>query len=190
MNGHHATTVSTDVEKLQLREMVQDYMNQNEINKRVRTLINTNNLKNSRFSINMDELRAFNPRLGTFVMNDPLQAIKMFQDQLNNSAKSMREDGSHKTANNEKMAVAQDNFPTKTQIYYVNFEGNFGKSHVTPRGLRADLLNQFVAVSGIVTKMSIVRPRIQTSVHYCEETKRGHLKHYNDVHDLNTLANE
>jgi hypothetical protein len=78
MNGHHATTVSTDVEKLQLREMVQDYMNQNEINKRVRTLINTNNLKNSRFSINMDELRAFNPRLGTFVMNDPLQAIKMF----------------------------------------------------------------------------------------------------------------
>ena len=51
---------------------------------------------------------------------------------------------------------------------------------MTPRGLKADLINQFVAVNGIVTKMSIVRPRIQTSVHYCEATKRGMIKNYND----------
>lgn len=51
-------------------------------------------------------------------------------------------------------------FPKKTTVYYVNFDGNFGRNHVTPRGLKAELINQFVAVNGIVTKMSIVRPRI------------------------------
>ena len=88
--------------------------------------------------------------------------------------------------NNEKLAVQSDTmFPKKVQVYYVNFEGNFGRNHVTPRGLKADLINQFVAVNGIVTKMSIVRPRIQTSVHYCEATKRGLIKTYNDTNNLN-----
>lgn len=36
--------------------------------------------------------------------------------------------------------------------------------------------------------MSIVRPRIQTSVHYCEATKRGLIKSYNDQNNLNQLA--
>lgn len=91
--------------------------------------------------------------------------------------------------NNEKMAVSSDNnFPTKTSVYYINFEGNFGKNHITPRGLRADLLNQYVAVSGIVTRMGIVRPCIQTSVHYCEETKRGHIKNYQDYTNIKQLA--
>jgi DNA replication licensing factor MCM3 len=94
-----------------------------------------------------------------------------------------------KGGNSEKMAMATDiQFPKKTQVYYVNFDGNFGRNHVTPRGLKADLINQFVAVNGIVTKMSIVRPRIQTSVHYCEATKRGIIKNYNDTNNLNQLA--
>lgn len=53
-------------------------MNQNEINKRVRNLVNQGNSKNVRFNINMDELRQFNPRLAGYVVSDPLSAIKMF----------------------------------------------------------------------------------------------------------------
>lgn len=68
------------MEKLQLKEMVSDYMNHNEINKRVRNLVNQANSKNVRFNINMDELREFNPRLANYVTQDPLSAIKMFQD--------------------------------------------------------------------------------------------------------------
>ena len=41
-----------------------------------------------------------------------------------------------------------------------------------------------VAVQGIVTKMTLVKPRIQTSVHYCEITNRGHIKHYNDINNI------
>lgn len=36
--------------------------------------------------------------------------------------------------------------------------------------------------------MSIVKPIIHTSVHYCEETKRGHIYNYDDANDLNHLA--
>lgn len=36
--------------------------------------------------------------------------------------------------------------------------------------------------------MSIVKPHIQTSVHYCEETKRGHVVNYNDPYNLDQLA--
>jgi len=34
-------------------------------------------------------LRQFNPRLAQFVLRDPLFAIKMFQDQLNQTIKGM-----------------------------------------------------------------------------------------------------
>lgn len=171
------------------QEMIAEYMNQNEISKRVRSMINSTNIRSNRFNINIDELRAYRPQLATFIMRSPLAAIKMFQEHLNNNAKSMREEGSSKT-NNEKLATAQDNFPKKTQVYYVNFEGNFGRNHITPRGLKSDLLNQYVQVSGIVTRMSIVKPRIQTSIHYCESTKRGHVKHYTDTTNLDTLARQ
>jgi len=47
-----------------------------------------------------------------------------------------------------------------------------GQNYVTPRGLKSVLLNELVQVQGIVTRMSIVKPKIQTSVHYCEATKK------------------
>lgn len=73
-------------------------------------------------------------------------------------------------------------------VYYVNFEGNLGRNHVTPRGLKSHLVNQYVAVNGIVTRMSIVKPKIQQSVHYCEATRKGMIKPYNDHFNLNQVA--
>ena len=68
--------------------------------------------------------------------------------------------------------------------YYINFKGNVGRNYVTPRGLRSNLVNEMVQVQGIVTRITFVRPRIQTSVHYCESTKRGLIKNYNDKYNL------
>ena len=36
--------------------------------------------------------------------------------------------------------------------------------------------------------MNLVRPKIQTSVHYCETTKKGMVKHYNDNTNLAAQA--
>jgi adenosine/AMP kinase len=38
--------------------------------------------------------------------------------------------------------------------------------------------------------MAIVRPKIQTSVHYCENTKKGLIKHYTDDTNLADMAED
>jgi hypothetical protein len=54
--------------------MVQDFLNHQESQKKIRGIIGRSN----RLTVNMDELRQFNPRLSQFVTRDPLTAIKMF----------------------------------------------------------------------------------------------------------------
>ncbi|CDW73635.1 mcm2 3 5 family protein [Stylonychia lemnae] len=173
---------STDQMRMQMQDVIIEYLNQNEVTKRIKNTIG----RQQRFNVNLDELRQFNPKLANFVVRDPIQAIKLFQDQLNQSIKGMN-DGSGK-GNLKANLQTGNQFPSKIQQYYINFEGNFGKNHITPRGLKSDLVNQFVAVNGIVTRMSIVKPKIQTSVHYCEVTKRGHVKNYNDQFNLLQIA--
>lgn len=73
--------------------------------------------------------------------------------------------------------------------YLVNFEGNLGRNLVTPRGLNAQLVNNFVGVQGIVTKMTINRPKLQESTHYCERTERVLKKNYSDEYDLTSAFN-
>lgn len=38
--------------------------------------------------------------------------------------------------------------------------------------------------------MSIVKPMIQTSVHYCEDTKKGQIYHYTDDTNLGEIATQ
>jgi DNA replicative helicase MCM subunit Mcm2 (Cdc46/Mcm family) len=59
--------------------MIQDFLNHQDSQKKIRGIMG----KQNRFTVNMDELRQFNPRLANFVLRDPLTGIKMFQDQLN-----------------------------------------------------------------------------------------------------------
>lgn len=68
--------ISSDANKLQLQEMIQDFLNHQDSQRKIRGLFG----KGNRLTVNMDELRAFNPRLAAFVLKDPLSAIKMFQD--------------------------------------------------------------------------------------------------------------
>lgn len=38
--------------------------------------------------------------------------------------------------------------------------------------------------------MAIVKPKIQTSVHYCETTKKGMIKHYTDDCNIASMAED
>ncbi len=83
----------------------------------------------SRFNVNVDELRQFNPRLASYVVHHPLESIKMFEDHLNSVANGLGEEGGSGKGSRQKNAahvVADANFPKKVLIYHVNFEGNFG----------------------------------------------------------------
>ena len=110
-----------------------------EYQKRIKNMIG----RQTRVNIDIDEVRKHNPKLSQYIRQKPIEAIKIFEDQLNQMVKGMKEDGGK---DSEKVAAQSNDiaFPTKVQNYYVNFEGNFGKNYVTPRGLKANLVNQFI----------------------------------------------
>jgi len=65
--------------------------------------------------------------------------------------------------------------------FHVGFEGSFGAKHVTPRTLNSRHIGGLVCVEGIVTKCSLVRPKIVRSYHYCPATKKTISRRYTDM---------
>jgi DNA replicative helicase MCM subunit Mcm2 (Cdc46/Mcm family) len=97
--------------------------------------------QNNRMGVNLDKLRQFDSELANFVLQRPLDALNMFENQLDNAVKDLKDD-SLKGGNEKTAAQTNDKaFPTKVKKYYINFDGNFGRNHITPRGLRANLIN-------------------------------------------------
>lgn len=68
--------------------------------------------------------------------------------------------------------------------FFVGIEGSFGANHVTPRGLSARLLGQMVMVEGIVSKCTLIHPKVVKSVHYCPATEASLERSYRDVTSL------
>jgi DNA replication licensing factor MCM3 len=68
----------------------------------------------------------------------------------------------------------------RTRELQIGFEGNFGRNSVSPRGLLSSLLNNLVQVEGIVTKCSLVRPKIVRSAHYLPSKNGYQFREYRD----------
>lgn len=66
-------------------------------------------------------------------------------------------------------------------IYNVTFSGEFGTNKVTPRCLGSSHLGKLVELRGIVTRCTLVRPKMVKSVHYCEATGLTSSREYRDV---------
>ena len=56
--------------------------------------------------MNIDELRQFNPKLASYILRHPLEAIKMFEDQLNASVKSLSDDQSQQKGGQSRSKLA------------------------------------------------------------------------------------
>ncbi|KAL5997514.1 DNA replication licensing factor MCM3 2 [Asimina triloba] len=63
----------------------------------------------------------------------------------------------------------------------VGFEGPFGFHRVTPRDLLSGFIGTMVCVEGIVTKCSLVRPKVVKSVHFCTTTGTFMSREYRDI---------
>lgn len=69
----------------------------------------------------------------------------------------------------------------------VGLKGEFGKLEVSPRDLNSSHLGKLVKVYGIVTRCSLVRPKLVKSVHYCPDTGVVTSREYRDVTALTGL---
>lgn len=63
----------------------------------------------------------------------------------------------------------------------VGFEGPFVSRRVTPRDLLSSFIGSMVCVEGIVTKCSLVRPKVVKSVHFCPKTEKFTSREYRDI---------
>lgn len=76
------------------------------------------------------------------------------------------------------------NFGRQHFEFNIGLCGSFGSRHVTPRTLTTHFLNNTVCVEGIVSKFSIIRPKIVRSVHYCPATKKSIERRHYDLSSL------
>ena len=67
----------------------------------------------------------------------------------------------------------------RTKTLHVGFEGPVGEI-LGPRDVYARHLNTLIAVEGIVTRQSPLRPRMLETVHYCPTTNKFSRKEYRD----------
>lgn len=65
--------------------------------------------------------------------------------------------------------------------YNITFSGEFGVNKVTPRCLNSSQLGKLVELRGIVTRCTLVRPKMVKSVHFCQATGLTTSREYRDV---------
>uniref|UniRef100_A0A673MTF6 DNA replication licensing factor MCM3 n=1 Tax=Sinocyclocheilus rhinocerous TaxID=307959 RepID=A0A673MTF6_9TELE len=85
------------------------------------------------------------------------------------------------------VASIDTTYAKQFEEFHVGFEGSFGNKHVSPRTPSARFLGNLVCVEGIVTKCSLVRPKIMRSVHYCPATKKTLERKYTDLTSLDAF---
>lgn len=134
---------SEDAYKERMRSKISEYMAMRDVKTDITRMVGSSN---NRLGVNIDKLRSFDTDLANFVLQRPLDSLNMFEQQLDHAVKDLKDD-SLKGMNEKTAARSNDRaFPTKVKKYYVNFDGNFGRNHITPRGLKANLINQLVTV--------------------------------------------
>lgn len=122
------------------------------------------NEESRRLMVNINDLRRKNPARALGLLNNA------FEEQL-----------AFSRALKEYASTVQPSASKNNEDFYVGFEGSFGKNHVTPRSLTSHYLGNLVCVEGIVTKVSLIRPKVVRSVHYCPATKKVIERKYADL---------
>lgn len=130
----------------------------------VRDMIENNK---TRLIVNINDLRNKTAKRALGLMKAGFEELTCFQRALHEYVSSL-----------------EPSFAKQHDEFDVGLEGSFGSHHVSPRTLTAKLLGSVVCVEGIVTKCSLVRPKVVKSVHYCPATGKVTERRYTDLTSL------
>ncbi|KAJ3037653.1 MCM DNA helicase complex subunit [Rhizophlyctis rosea] len=118
-----------------------------------------------RLIVNVNDLRNYNREYADGLLRLPMEYLPAFDKALKDIVLSIQ--------NPAKESVAD-------KAFYVSLEGSFGEFHVSPRDVSSKQLGKMINIEGIITRCSLVRPKVVRSVHYCEKTEMFHARTYND----------
>ena len=131
-----------------------------------------------RLPVNLDDLRELDPTFPRVILLNPSKYITM----MSSCIKELVEEIEVQDPTMKVQSKSQ-RYPRKV-VYEIAFEGNFGRNHITPRGLTAANIGQLVRVEGIVTRLSSVKSKLLSSVHYCEECQKFMTWIYDDPYKI------
>ncbi|XP_040920798.1 DNA replication licensing factor MCM3 [Toxotes jaculatrix] len=167
--------MATDVvDDREMREAQRDYLDfldddqdQGIYQSKVRDMISENK---ARLIVNINDLRRRNEARAAKLMNNAFEELLAFQRALK-----------------DVVASVDATYAKQYEEFFIGLEGSFGAKHVTPRTLTSRLLGSMVCVEGIITKCSLVRPKVVRSVHYCPATKKTMERKYTDMTSLDAF---
>lgn len=148
------------------------------------------NLDQTRLIVNLDDLRAYRKELATVYVAAITQAIHLNASHLCRLLKEPTDNlPAFEAALKQIVEVHRD--PLKHHIegkeFKLGFSGSFGDHHVSPRTLRASHLGNMISLEGIVTRCSLVRPKMLKSVHYCPKNDNWVQRTYRDATSTSNL---
>nr|XP_023017543.1 DNA replication licensing factor Mcm3 [Leptinotarsa decemlineata] len=126
--------------------------------------------KSHRLVVNINDLRRKNPARTQSLLKNAFEEQVAFQKALKDFVMTVQTDYSKSDVD-----------------FFVAFEGSFGKNHVTPRSLNCAYLGNLVCVEGIVTKCSLIHPKVVRSVHYCPANGKIMERKYTDLTSLEAV---
>ncbi|KAG9199178.1 MCM DNA helicase complex subunit [Epicoccum nigrum] len=119
-----------------------------------------------RLTVSIDEIRSHNRELADGLLNQPFEFVEAFDRALKSVVEAFTD--------RPKAESGPD------VVYYCAYVGSFGEYSCNPRTLGSNQLNHMVSLEGIVTKTSLVRPKVVKSVHYNENKQKFHFREYRD----------
>uniref|UniRef100_A0A673I249 DNA replication licensing factor MCM3 n=1 Tax=Sinocyclocheilus rhinocerous TaxID=307959 RepID=A0A673I249_9TELE len=162
------------VDDQEMREAQRDYLDfldddqdQGIYQSKVRQMISENK---SRLIVNLNDLRRRNEQRAAKLLNNAFEELLAFQRALK-----------------DLVASIDATYAKQHEEFFIGLEGSFGSKHVSPRTLTSRLLGSMVCLEGIVTKCSLVRPKVVRSVHYCPATKKTMERKYTDMTSLDAF---
>ncbi|KAK7867743.1 hypothetical protein R5R35_002247 [Gryllus longicercus] len=148
-------------------DFLDDEVDQGLYSKKVKNMIQD---KKKRLLVNVNDLRRKNPQRCASLLQSP------FEEQL-----------AFERALKEYVSSIDVTYAKEIENFFVAFEGSFGSRHVTPRTLMAKYLGHLVCCEGIVTKCSLIRPKVVKSVHFCPTTRKVLERRYTDLTSLDAF---
>ena len=175
----HRAVVDQGAEYLNTKERFLDFLRQDEgqglYDKKIQALVNNGQ---SRLIVNINDLRLFDVKLTQRLLGTPTKVLPPFEEALTDYIQSrphLQPDHDPKASRQATAAPTQ---------YHIGLEGSFGSHLVTPRQLGAEYLKQLVCLEGIVTRCSLVRPKVVVSRHWCPATGKQYSRQYHDATSL------
>jgi len=135
---------------------------------KVEEMVNHNK---DRLIVNLRDINEYDPNLRRNILSNPMDYIPAWQEALGDFVKHSDFGSMEK----QRKAI---------QDYKIGLKGSFGAHRVTPQRLMSQAIGTMVCCEGIVTKVSLVRPKVRETVHFCEATQSFTTQKYRDSTSL------